>query len=52
MTKVLKEYQTYIDEGNRSLGIASSYLDKNTLGNISVEAMRDSFKTDFDISKV
>ncbi|CDD21155.1 5'-nucleosidase-related surface-anchored protein [Firmicutes bacterium CAG:313] len=49
MTKVLKEYQSYIDEGNRSLGIASSYLDKNTLGNISVEAMRDSFKTDFAI---
>lgn len=49
MTKVLKEYQSYIDEGNRSLGIASSYLDRSTLGNISVEAMRDSFKTDFAI---
>ena len=52
MTKVLKEYQSYIDEGNRSLGIASSYLDKNTLGNISVEAMRDSFKTDLNTGGV
>ena len=49
MKNVVKQYQAYIDEGNRSLGNTSFYFDRTMLGNFSVEAMRNELKSDFAI---
>lgn len=49
MTKIIKKYQSVIDEGNRIIGNLGYYLSRQSLGNIAVSAMKQEFKADVAI---
>lgn len=47
--ELVSKYQKYIDEGNRVIGNASSYLNKSTLGKLAVDSMMEKYDVSMSI---